>query len=124
MEGTEGEKKEMVLIFHRDNKGNDIARLPNGKIVLHHRKDTCPVVEGIEYKCLVEEKEHWCFAWIEGPVYYPRIIVKSDRSCIGMEKSKTRRLYPDVYAAISDLKNRTNQSYILLIVNEEVQNGS
>ena len=127
-ESTETEetvKREEILVFHKDDKGNHIARLSNGesigKIVLHHRKDTVEIIEGLEYRCLVEEKPHWCFAWVLGINYYPRIVLKNDRTCIGMENNKTRKLYPDVYKAISDLKTRTKRNYVLLITNEETK---
>ena len=124
-ENGEAIKREEVLVFHRDDKGNNIARLSNGesigKIVLHHRKDTVEIVEGLEYRCLVEEKPHWCFAWILGINYYPRIVLKNDRTCIGMENNKTRKLYPDVYKAVADLKTKTKKNYVLLITNEETK---
>lgn len=117
-------KREEVLVFHKDEKGNNVARLPNGKIVLHHRKDTVEIIEGLEYNCLLEEKPHWCFAWIKGLIYYPRIVLKSDRTCIGMENNKTRKLYPDVYKAVADLKAKTKKNYVLLITNEETKEDS
>lgn len=121
-------KREEILVFHKDDKGNHIARLSYGdsigKIVLHHRKDTVEIVEGLEYRCLVEEKPHWCFAWVLGINYYPRIVLKNDRTCIGMENNKTRKLYPDVYKAVSDLKARTKKNYVLLITNEETKEDS
>lgn len=127
-EGGETVKREEILVFHKDDKGNFIARLTDGdsigKIVLHHRKDTVDIIEGLEYRCLVEEKPHWCFAWVLGINYYPRIVLKSDRTCIGMENNKTRKLYSDVYKAIADLKAKTKKNYFLLITNEETKEES
>ncbi|MCK4258049.1 MAG: hypothetical protein KAX49_03675 [Halanaerobiales bacterium] len=120
----DSEKRREVLIFHKDNKGNYVSRLPNNKIVLHHRKDSVQeIIEGLEYECILEEKTHWAFAWIAGIRYYPRVILKDDFTCISMENSKKRELFPDILSAIKALKKKTNSRYILVITPEGETTG-
>jgi len=120
----EGEivKRKETLVFHKDSIGNYVSRLSGGKsegkIVLQHRKDNTSIIEGLEYITLLEEKERWCFCWILGLAYYPRIIEKEGGSFIGMENNKSRKLYPDVQTALNALRPKAENRYVLLILKE------
>lgn len=114
------EKKELiteaVLTFIRDrNDRNWISRLSEGesagKIVLLHRSDQTIPQPNIQYLCKIQEKEKeidgkkigYALSWIVGLAGYPRVVIKSDKSCVVIghpnEKKKPKN-YSDIFEAL------------------------
>lgn len=111
---------EATLMFIRDRDDrNWISRLSPGKgdsagkIVLLHRSDQTIPQPNIAYRCKIQEKQKetngkilgYALAWIIGLAGYPRVVIKSDRTCVVIEDpsaGKKPKHYLDIYAALKD----------------------
>lgn len=111
---------EATLMFIRDrNDRNWISRLSPkegdsaGKIVLLHRSDQTIPKPNIAYRCKIQEKQKetngkilgYALAWIIGLAGYPRVIIKSDKTCVVIEDptiKKKPKHYIDIYEALRD----------------------
>lgn len=107
---------EAVLTFIRDrNDRNWISRLSEGesagKIVLLHRSDQTIPQPNIQYLCQIQEKEKeidgkkigYALSWIVGLAGYPRVVIKSDKSCVVIEhpnEKKKPKNYSDIFEAL------------------------
>ena len=119
---------EAVLTFIRDrNDRNWISRLSEGesagKIVLLHRSDQTIPQPNIQYLCKIQEKEKeedgkkkgYALSWIVGLAGYPRVIIKSDKSCVVIEhpnEKKKAKNYSDIYEA---LKSYPKLEYLFVV---------
>ena len=111
---------ETTLMFVRDRDDrNWISRLSPGKgdsagkIVLLHRSDQTVPQPNIAYRCKIQEKQKetngkkvgYALAWIIGLAGYPRVVIKSDRSCVVIEDPSAKKKpkhYLDIYEALKD----------------------
>ena len=111
---------ETTLMFVRDrNDRNWISRLSPGKgdsagkIVLLHRSDQTIPKPNIAYRCKIQEKQKetngkiqgYALAWIIGLAGYPRVVIKSDRTCVVVEDPSAKKKpkhYLDIYEALKD----------------------
>ena len=123
---------EAVLTFIRDrNDRNWISRLSEGesagKIVLLHRSDQTIPQPNIQYLCKIQEKEKeedgkkkgYALSWIVGLAGYPRVIIKSDKSCVVIEhpnEKKKAKNYSDIYEA---LKSYPKLEYLFTVYRVE-----
>lgn len=111
---------EATLMFIRDRDDrNWISRLSPGKgdsagkIVLLHRSDQTIPQPNIAYRCKIQEKQKetngkilgYALAWIIGLAGYPRVVIKSDKTCVMIEDPSVKKKpkhYLDIYEALRD----------------------
>lgn len=103
---SDNEKKETLMFIRDPNNKNWISRLANGKIVMLHRSCQTVPWAGVEYLCTVQEKETHALCWILGTHHYPRIVIKSDETCILIEKAEEKpQSIPDIYDALRAIES-------------------
>ena len=125
---------ETTLMFIRDrNDRNWISRLSPGKgnsagkIVLLHRSDQTIPIPNIAYRCKIQEKQKetngkiqgYALAWIIGLAGYPRVVIKSDRTCVVIEDPSAKKKpkhYLDIYEA---LKDYSDLEYLFTVFRKE-----
>lgn len=97
-----------ILDFKWDDvKERWISTINNGKFAILHRNSAWIPQQGIRYNCSIDEKPRYALAWITGFADYPRIVIKSDRSCIVIF-DPTREIkseeYKNIYSALESDK--------------------